>query len=495
MVRGLSLLAGITPPQGQAAAQIDRWLRRRFVQWVYENMNMNLAPSFGVDGTICDLIQDAIDPERFELDPVHGPDTTVPQSPNEFIAQMIQRPGTFIGDEALSLFNYFISDVYGVGIQVLTPASTDGLLVQSQEPLAGHQEIIRLLYVSTNDPFEPDSHAGHYTYFETMDFTGPPVPVPAVGRAPPPSVAVAAPSRPSVEVAAPRTPSVSGPAAPAVRAPASSSSVAVAAHTPHSATASQDPPSSSVDPPSSSVAGARKPSAPTNNKRRRNDQSDFRSSATTATASSATASAASASKKKKKRNVEEIFTPEESAMLLEQAQRMKDSRGGTMPKGGWDAIAELFPGKKKSQCKDHFKVHEKDEKGRWVRKKQKRVYCKVENCPRQRTIGGLCHSHAKQQAEAGNKRILKRIARKTEASKRYYRRRYQNDLAYRLKETLRRRTQTALVRAANGSDTSASAVCVTLLGCSLLQLVDIIQRLFTRGMSWDNQGTGTGRWQ
>lgn len=69
----------------------------------------------------------------------------------------------------------------------------------------------------------------------------------------------------------------------------------------------------------------------------------------------------------------------------------------------------------------------------------------------------------------------------------YTRNRRQSDLNVRLANTLR-----CVVRAAVKSTKSGSAV--TDLGCSVYQLKSHLESLWTDGMSWENYGNGTSKW-
>jgi hypothetical protein len=69
-----------------------------------------------------------------------------------------------------------------------------------------------------------------------------------------------------------------------------------------------------------------------------------------------------------------------------------------------------------------------------------------------------------------------------------YRHRYQNEPAFRMNELIKRRMRKII------KGQGASKRQIALLGCSRAEFMAHIERQFTKGMTWDNNGTGPGKW-
>jgi len=69
----------------------------------------------------------------------------------------------------------------------------------------------------------------------------------------------------------------------------------------------------------------------------------------------------------------------------------------------------------------------------------------------------------------------------------YYRNRTKNDLQYRLKKSLRARIRQSLNRYSQTKTISGKRT-TNLLGCSIDEFKIYIEKLFTKGMSWNNYG-------
>lgn len=66
--------------------------------------------------------------------------------------------------------------------------------------------------------------------------------------------------------------------------------------------------------------------------------------------------------------------------------------------------------------------------------------------------------------------------------------RYDNDHAFRMQELIRRRMRKIIT----GEGTSKRQLA--LLGCTRTEFIAHIERQFTKGMTWDNNGTGENKW-
>ncbi len=66
--------------------------------------------------------------------------------------------------------------------------------------------------------------------------------------------------------------------------------------------------------------------------------------------------------------------------------------------------------------------------------------------------------------------------------------RYDNDHAFRMQELIRRRMRKII------KGQGASKRQIALLGCSRAEFMAHIERQFTKGMTWDNNGTGEHKW-
>lgn len=69
-----------------------------------------------------------------------------------------------------------------------------------------------------------------------------------------------------------------------------------------------------------------------------------------------------------------------------------------------------------------------------------------------------------------------------------YRHQYRNDPAFRMKELIRRRMRKIIM----GEGTSTRQLA--LLGCTRAEFMAHIERQFAKGMTWENNGTGQGKW-
>ena len=109
-----------------------------------------------------------------------------------------------------------------------------------------------------------------------------------------------------------------------------------------------------------------------------------------------------------------------------------------------------------------------------------------------RRVGATCKSRLSG-LHAAMQRVVARVQRPVSptagmSDAQRYRHQYRNDPTFRMQELIRRRMRKIIT----GEGTSKRQLA--LLGCTREEFIAHIERQFSKGMTWENNGTGEGKW-